>query len=125
MVERARSLRRPAGLSQAELAAGRFSKEYVSQIERGRPARLPRRWSGLAERLETELRFSNTASPRADTDASRRLCVDAELLVEEARYYDALRAFVDVRDLGRTERRTVVLDQPSPVGAGVGAHPPR
>ena len=34
--ERVRRLRVAAGLSQTQLAAGRFSKEYVSQIERGK-----------------------------------------------------------------------------------------
>ena len=34
--ERVRRLRAAAGLSQTELAGGRFSKEYVSQIERGK-----------------------------------------------------------------------------------------
>ena len=33
--QRVRKLRIAAGLSQTELAAGRFSKEYVSEIERG------------------------------------------------------------------------------------------
>ena len=39
--ERLRQLRVAAGLTQTELAGERFSKEYVSQIERGktRPAR--------------------------------------------------------------------------------------
>ena len=39
--ERVRALRRAAGLSQAELAAGRFSKEYVSQIERDKTRPTP------------------------------------------------------------------------------------
>ena len=39
--ERLRQLRVAAGLTQSELAGERFSKEYVSQIERGktRPTR--------------------------------------------------------------------------------------
>jgi tetratricopeptide (TPR) repeat protein len=49
--ERLRQLRSEAGLTQTELAGGRFSKEYVSQIERGktRPTRETLEW--LAERL--------------------------------------------------------------------------
>src|SRR2546426_1930304 len=49
--ERLRQLRVAAGLTQSELAGTRFSKEYVSQIERGktRPARETVQW--LAERL--------------------------------------------------------------------------
>jgi transcriptional regulator with XRE-family HTH domain len=32
---RVRAARRAAGMTQVELAAGRFTKQYVSQIERG------------------------------------------------------------------------------------------
>src|SRR4051794_41859388 len=49
--ERLRQLRVSAGLTQSELAGDRFSKEYVSQIERGktRPTEETMLW--LAERL--------------------------------------------------------------------------
>src|SRR2546421_8017655 len=44
--ERLRQLRVSAGVTQTELAGGRFSKEYVSQIERGktRPTRETIEW---------------------------------------------------------------------------------
>src|SRR5919198_2198718 len=49
--ERLRQLRVAAGMTQTELAGDRFSKEYVSQIERGktRPTRETIKW--LADRL--------------------------------------------------------------------------
>src|SRR2546428_13637958 len=49
--ERLRQLRVAAGLTQSDLAGDRFSKEYVSQIERGktRPTRETIDW--LAQRL--------------------------------------------------------------------------
>src|SRR5437588_648069 len=49
--ERLRQLRVAAAMTQTELAGERFSKEYVSQIERGktRPTRETINW--LAERL--------------------------------------------------------------------------
>ena len=52
--ERLRSLRLAAGLTQSELAGGRFSKEYISQIERGktRPNTATVAW--LAERLHVD-----------------------------------------------------------------------
>src|ERR671925_462363 len=55
--ERLRQLRVAAGLTQSELAGARFSKEYVSQIERGktRPARESVVW--LAERLGVDADF--------------------------------------------------------------------
>src|SRR2546429_2930367 len=55
--ERLRQLRVAAGLTQSELAGDRFSKEYVSQIERGktRPTRETIDW--LAERLGVDAGF--------------------------------------------------------------------
>src|SRR6266853_1350192 len=55
--ERLRQLRVAAGLTQSELAGERFSKEYVSQIERGktRPTRETVEW--LAARLGVDPGF--------------------------------------------------------------------
>ena len=55
--ERLRQLRVAAGLTQSELAGERFSKEYVSQIERGktRPTRETIEW--LAARLGVDAGF--------------------------------------------------------------------
>src|SRR5258706_16028254 len=55
--ERLRQLRVAAGLTQSELAGERFSKEYVSQIERGktRPTRETVEW--LAARLGVDAGF--------------------------------------------------------------------
>src|SRR5712691_8131031 len=52
--ERLRQLRVAAGMTQTDLAGGRFSKEYMSQIERGktRPTAETVRW--LAERLAVD-----------------------------------------------------------------------
>src|SRR3954462_8777562 len=55
--ERLRQLRVAAGLTQTELAGDRFSKEYVSQIERGktRPTEGTIKW--LADRLGVDAGF--------------------------------------------------------------------
>src|SRR5712691_12345230 len=55
--ERLRQLRVSAGMTQTELAGARFSKEYVSQIERGktRPTRETIEW--LAARLGVDAGF--------------------------------------------------------------------
>ncbi|MDX6480146.1 MAG: hypothetical protein QOG85_656 [Gaiellaceae bacterium] len=55
--ERLRQLRSAAGLTQSDLAGDRFSKEYVSQIERGktRPTRETIEW--LAARLGVDAGF--------------------------------------------------------------------
>ena len=59
-------LRRSAGLTQGELAGDRFTKEYVSQIERGRtrPKRETVEW--LAERLGVDYELLEHGWSRAD-----------------------------------------------------------
>ena len=97
--ERVRALRRSAGLSQAELAAGRFSKEYVSQIERGktRPSADALEW--LARRLDTDAGFLEHGVSRADAERLEASLAEAERLVENAHYDEAADAFAGAREL--------------------------
>src|ERR671927_583721 len=76
--ERLRQLRVAAGMTQTELAGDRFSKEYVSQIERGktRPTRETVAW--LAERLGSDA--SLLESGVAGDERSR---IEASLAVAE------------------------------------------
>ncbi|HEX4746547.1 MAG TPA: helix-turn-helix transcriptional regulator [Gaiellaceae bacterium] len=99
MGERVRSLRRSAGLSQAELAAGRFSKEYVSQIERGktRPTRETLDW--LAERLDTDSAFLEHGVSRAEAERIDTALDEAERLLELGRYDEAVGAYAAAREL--------------------------
>ena len=68
--ERLRQLRVAAGLTQSELAGERFSKEYVSQIERGktrptpRDDRVARRAARRRPGLPRERRLDRRARPR-------------------------------------------------------------
>jgi tetratricopeptide (TPR) repeat protein len=94
--ERVRLLRRTAGLSQAELAAGRFSKEYVSQIERGKTRPSPETLEWLAGRLDTDREFLEHGVSRADTAKLEAALARAEGLLEARRYEEAARAFDDV-----------------------------
>src|SRR5215213_8595407 len=55
--ERLRQLRVAAGLTQTELAGNRFSKEYVSQIERGKTRPTPETIDWLAARLGVDPAF--------------------------------------------------------------------
>src|SRR5436190_1615856 len=55
--ERLRQLRVAAGLTQTELAGDRFSKEYVSQIERGKTRPTPETIEWLAARLGVDPGF--------------------------------------------------------------------
>src|SRR6476661_4445066 len=91
--ERLRQLRVAAGLTQSELAGDRFSKEYVSQIERGktRPTAGTIEW--LADRLGVDAGF--LASGVA-TDERARLegaLSRAEALYEAQQDADAVEAF--------------------------------
>jgi tetratricopeptide (TPR) repeat protein len=79
--ERLRQLRVAAGLTQSELAGDRFSKEYVSQIERGktRPTEGTIEW--LADRLGVDAGF--LASGVATDERTR---IEGALLRAEALY---------------------------------------
>ena len=95
--ERLRQLRVAAGLTQSELAGKRFSKEYVSQIERGktRPARETVEW--LAERLGVDADFlanGITADQRGRVEAA---LARSEALTEGNRELEAIAAFEEAR----------------------------
>ena len=96
--ERVRSLRRSAGLSQEELAAGRFSKEYVSQIERGKTRPTAETLEWIAGRLDTDREFLEHGVSRADVERVDAALAEAERLVETAQYDDALTALRDARE---------------------------
>ena len=89
--ERVRSLRRSAGLSQKELAAGRFSKEYVIQIERGKTRPTPETLEWIAGRLDTDREFLEHGVTRADVERLEAALAEAERLLASAQYEDALR----------------------------------
>src|SRR5918911_5145394 len=55
--ERVRQLRVAAGMTQTDLAGDRFSKEYVSQIERGKTRPTPETVAWLAGRLGVDAGF--------------------------------------------------------------------
>ena len=55
--ERVRALRVGLGLTQTDLAGDRFSKEYISQIERGKTRPTGQTIAWLAERLAVDPEF--------------------------------------------------------------------
>jgi len=90
---RLRSLRIAAGLTQTALAGGRFSKEYISQIERGKTRPTGETIAWLAERLNVDPAF---LSDGVSTDVRERLealVARAEALSEAHSYADAVDAF--------------------------------
>jgi tetratricopeptide (TPR) repeat protein len=95
--ERVRMLRVSAGLTQTQLAGERFSKEYISQIERGktRPTESTIAW--LADRLGVDaalLSSGISTEERAKVEAS---LARAEALAAANQFDDALEAYRDVR----------------------------
>jgi tetratricopeptide (TPR) repeat protein len=95
--ERLRQLRVSAGLTQTDLAGERFSKEYVSQIERGktRPTRETIEW--LANRLGVDAEFlakGVSADQRGRVEAA---LARGEALIEAGREAEAIESFEDVR----------------------------
>jgi tetratricopeptide (TPR) repeat protein len=97
--ERLRRLRREAGLTQSELADGRFSKEYVSQIERGKTRPTPETLGWLAERLSVDpalLEHGVSADERGRIEAT---LARGEALVETSSYGEAVDQFRTARSL--------------------------
>src|SRR6266516_3756059 len=95
--ERLRQLRVAAGMTQTDLAGDHFSKEYVSQIERGktRPTRETILW--LAERLGVDAGFlanGVSADERGRVDAA---LARADALLEARRNDEALAEFEHIR----------------------------
>src|ERR671911_1390308 len=94
--ERLRQLRVAAGLTQSELAGDRFSKEYVSQIERGKTRPTAETVEWLARRLGVDVGFlangvSTEQRHRVETGLAR-----AEALSDADRFEEALAAYAEL-----------------------------
>jgi tetratricopeptide (TPR) repeat protein len=91
--ERLRQLRVAAGLTQSELAGDRFSKEYVSQIERGktRPTAGTIEW--LADRLGVDAGFLASGVATDERSRLEGALTRAEALYEAQEDEDAAEAF--------------------------------
>jgi len=87
--ERLRQLRVAAGLTQSELAGDRFSKEYVSQIERGktRPTRETIEW--LSTRLGVDAGFLANGVATDERGRLEGALARAEALYEGVRLEEA------------------------------------
>jgi tetratricopeptide (TPR) repeat protein len=91
--ERLRQLRVAAGLTQSELAGDRFSKEYVSQIERGktRPTAGTIEW--LADRLGVDAGFLASGVATDERTRLEGALSRAEALYEAQEDVEAAEAF--------------------------------
>src|SRR3954471_11292893 len=82
--ERLRQLRVAAGLTQSDLAGDRFSKEYVSQIERGKTRPTPETVEWLAARLGVDPGFLANGVATDERGRLEGALTRAEALLEVA-----------------------------------------
>jgi len=112
--ERLRQLRVAAGLTQTDLAGDRFSKEYISQIERSktRPTQETVEW--LALRLGIDAGFLASGISADDRAKAETLLARADALAEEHRFDEAIesytRALPAVLGTGAAELRVRALN---------------
>src|SRR5215211_8976164 len=95
--ERLRLLRVAAGLTQTELAGDRFSKEYVSQIERGKTRPTAETVEWLARRLGVDVGFLANGVSTEQRHRVEAALTRAEALSDAGDFEEALSAFSELR----------------------------
>jgi tetratricopeptide (TPR) repeat protein len=95
--DRLKLLRVAAGLTQTELAGDRFSKEYVSQIERGKTRPTVETVEWLAERLNVDPAFLSSGVSTDERGRVEALLARAEALNKGYRYKEAVAAYEEAR----------------------------
>ena len=95
--ERVRQLRVSAGMTQTDLAADRFSKEYISQIERGktRPTQETIEW--LAQRLGVDVGYVANGVDTADMARAESILARAEAKILQRDLEGAVEEYADAR----------------------------
>src|SRR5438094_5723155 len=92
--ERLRQLRVAAGLTQTDLAGDRFSKEYISQIERGKTRPTTETIEWLALRLGVDAGFLQSGVSADERSKAEAILARADALLEEHRFDDAIAEYV-------------------------------
>jgi tetratricopeptide (TPR) repeat protein len=112
--ERLRQLRVSAGLTQTDLAGDRFSKEYISQIERGKTRPTAETIEWLAFRLGVDAGFLASGVSADERAKAETILARADALLEEHRFEDAVaeytRALPAVLGTGAVELRVRALN---------------
>src|SRR5881398_4139749 len=88
--ERLRQLRVAAGLTQTDLAGDRFSKEYISQIERGKTRPTTETVEWLALRLGVDAGFLASGVSADERAKAEAVLARADALLEEHRFAEAI-----------------------------------
>ncbi len=91
--DRVRQLRVSAGLTQSELARDRFSKEYISQIERGKTRPTPETVEWLAAQLGVDAAFLASGVSNDERARAEAVLARAEALVGKREYESAIDEF--------------------------------
>ena len=88
--ERLRQLRVAAGLTQTDLASDRFSKEYISQIERGKTRPTTETIEWLALRLGVDAGFLQSGVSADERSRAEAILARADALLEEHEFTEAI-----------------------------------
>jgi tetratricopeptide (TPR) repeat protein len=94
---RLRQLRVAASMTQSDLAGDRFSKEYVSQIERGKTRPTAETLGWIAERLGVDVSYLQTGQSWNEYAEVEAAVMRAEAAVEGMQYDEALAAVEGLR----------------------------
>src|SRR5579871_1244475 len=112
--ERLRQLRVAAGLTQTDLAGDRFSKEYISQIERGKTRPTTETVEWLALRLGVDSGFLASGVSADERAKAEAILARADALSQDHLFADAIaeytRALPAVLGTGAAELRVRALN---------------
>jgi tetratricopeptide (TPR) repeat protein len=97
--ERLKTLRAEAGLTQTDLAGDRFSKEYVSQIERGKSRPTDETLVWLADRLGVDPLFLQTGVSSDERGRVEATLSRGEAMIEASQFPDAVEQYERARAL--------------------------
>jgi tetratricopeptide (TPR) repeat protein/DNA-binding XRE family transcriptional regulator len=122
--ERLRNLRVAAGLTQTDLAGNRFSKEYISQIERGKTRPTPETIEWLALRLAVDAGFLASGVSTDDRAKAEAILARADSLLQDQQFEAAIeeytKALPAVLGTGAPELRVRALNGEAMVRAEMG-----
>src|ERR687894_457932 len=99
--DRLRQLRINRGMTQTDLAGERFSKEYVSQIERGKTRPTGETIDWLATRLGVDAGFLANGVSTDERGRVEGVLARAEALIESNERADAIVAYENIRSAVR------------------------
>src|SRR5213082_953758 len=88
--ERLRQLRVAAALTQTDLAGDRFSKEYISQIERGKTRPTAETVEWLAMRLGVDAGFLQSGVSADERAKAEAFLARADALLDQHEFADAI-----------------------------------